>query len=128
MTKLKKHLVLLAAVSLIALPTITLADESADTHTGTVDFELVEGTVESSTTEPTETTDSSTDPSTEPSTSESKKDVITGGNQSNGQSNKYGMTLPKTGEVVNFFAAFVGAILLGIGGLLLFKRKKGGDV
>ena len=146
MTKLKKHLVLLAAVSLIALPTITLADESADTHTGTVDFELVESTVESSTTEPTETTDSSTEPSTsdtdtsssepEPSsssgtntsTSDSKKAGVPGGNQSNGQSNKYGMTLPKTGEVVNFFAAFLGAILLGIGGLLLFKRKKGGDV
>lgn len=141
MTKFKKHLVLLATVSLIALPTVTLADEAADLHTGTVDFELVEGTIESSSTEPTETTEPSSEPSTsdtdssssepEPSastsTSDSKKGVVTGGNQSNGQSNKYGTTLPRTGELVNFFASFVGAVLLGIGGLLILKRKKGGD-
>lgn len=123
MTKFKKHLVLLATVSLIALPTVTLADESVDTHTGTVDFELVEGTIESSSTEPTETTESSTDPST----SDSSKAVITDGNQSNGQPSKYGTTLPKTGEVVNFFASFLGTILLGISGLLILRRKKGGD-
>lgn len=123
MTKLKKHLILLATVSLIALPTIAHADESADFHTGTVDFELVEGTIESSTTEPTETTN----PSADSSTSDSSKSGTAGGNQPNSQSNKYGTTLPKTGEVVNFFAAFLGAILLGIGGLLIFKRKKGGD-
>ncbi|MDT2757549.1 LPXTG cell wall anchor domain-containing protein [Enterococcus asini] len=116
MTKLKKHLVLLATVSLIALPTVTFAEEAADIHTGTVDFELVEGTIESSTTEPTES-----------ETSESKKDGITDGNQSTDQPRKYGTTLPKTGEVVNFFSAFFGVVLLGISGLLIRKRKKGGD-
>lgn len=53
MTKLKKKLALLAAVSLLSLPAVSFAAEDAESHTGIVDFELVD----SSSTDSTETTD-----------------------------------------------------------------------
>ncbi|WP_270789519.1 LPXTG cell wall anchor domain-containing protein [Enterococcus diestrammenae] len=159
MTKLKKKLALLAAVSLLSLPAVSFAAEDAESHTGIVDLELVESssadsTETTDTTEPTETTESSettetsessesssssesdsssdssssSEISSESSETERSRDrlPVTGGGTTGGTTSG-GSKLPSTGDTVNFVATFMGTILLGVSGILLLKRKKGGD-
>lgn len=159
MTKLKKKLALLAAVSLLSLPAVSFAAEDAESHTGIVDLELVESsstdsTETTDTTEPTETTESSetsetsessesasssesdsssdssssSEISSESSETERSRDrlPVTGGGTTGGTTSG-GSKLPSTGDTVNFLATFMGTILLGVSGILLLKRKKGGD-
>lgn len=157
MTKLKKNLALLAAVSLLSLPAVSYAAEDALSHTGVVDLELVE----SSSTDSTDTTDttessetsetsegsesssssesdsssdssSSSETSSESSETERSRDrlPVTGGGTGGGTTGgttSGGSKLPSTGDTVNFLATFMGTILLGVSGILLLKRKKGGD-
>ena len=163
MTKLKKKLALLAAVSLLSLPAVSFAAEDAESHTGIVDLELVESsstdsTETTDTTEPTETTESSetsetsessesssssesdsssdssssSEISSESSETERSRDrlPVTGGGTGGGTTSgttSGGSKLPSTGDTVNFLATFMGTILLGVSGILLLKRKKGGD-
>lgn len=136
MTKLKKKLALLAAVSLLSLPSVGFAAEDAENHTGIVDLELVTGSTTDTTTDTTDTVESSdttdtSDSSSQNSDTGSSRDKLpaTGGGTTGGAtgSTTGSSKLPSTGETVNFFAAFAGTVLLGLSSLLLLKRRKGGD-
>lgn len=132
MTKLKKKLALLAAVSLLSLPSVGFAAEDAENHTGIVDLELVTGstTDTTDTVESSDTTDmsDSSSPNSDTGSSRDKLPATGGGTTGGSTGSATGSSkLPSTGEMVNFFAAFAGTVLLGLSSLLLLKRRKGGD-
>ena len=101
MTTCKKVLFLLALVALLISPRATVASEPADEYSGNVSLELVNGTVSSTT----------------------ESNVI-GQNTAKETPKK---NLPKTGEKVHFLFGLVGVLLVGLSGLLLMKRKEGGE-
>ncbi|WP_270598629.1 LPXTG cell wall anchor domain-containing protein [Enterococcus asini] len=104
MTTGKKKLYLLALVALLVFPGVAFANETGDEYIESFRLELVSG-------KESEKTPQGTGDATKPSI---KTPTATG-------------TLPKTGEVVHFLSGLLGVLLVGTSGLLLWRRKKGGD-